>query len=185
MSSGTTPADPEWDDAERELNALLEERARLADVMELEQMKQTLLRSAAGKPAGPKDAWTEETEAPALSSSATVGTLLSDADKRMALLLADDEADAAAGDNLCDVDASRLAQLLAEDREDIGVGTEPSDDPEELQAQMEAMEAELSKLRLIHDMQSQAAELSQLKAALEMEKRQLLMSKQQLDDIEG
>ena len=128
---------------------------------------------------------TEETEAPALSSSATVGTLLSDADKRMALLLADDEADAAAGDNLCDVDASRLAQLLAEDREDIGVGTEPSDDPEELQAQMEAMEAELAKLRLIHDMQSQAAELSQLKAALEMEKRQLLMSKQQLDDIEG
>ena len=112
--------------------------------------------------------------------------LLSDADKRMALLLAADEADAAAGDNLCDVDASRLAELLAEDGDDIaGVGTEPSDNPEELQAQMEAMEAELAKLRLIHEMQEQAAELTQLKASLEMEKQKLLMEKKQLDDIDG
>ena len=201
--SPTAGEQQEWDDAEAQFNQLLEERQRLASVLELEQMKQQLLlgvsaapparlalarvlilpgtdhATQAGTAPAVRSAWTEESKRP-LESSESMAQLNA-ADARMAALLAEEEVqDENDYGRLSQADQERLARLMGADDDDAGEaadGDNLPDDPEELRRMMESMEAQLQELTMAKAIQEEELELRTLKATLQQEKLALAESR--------
>ena len=148
------------DDMERESD-------RLNAILELETMKQMLLKDV---PAGPRSAWGEQPAATAANGNTYVNATGTTPAALMPL-------SAAAGPPLSADDEARLARLLASmEAGDEGDDAVEDDDefasqsPYEMAAQLARMGAELEALKLQRDQQAQLQELEQLQAQLEVAK---------------
>lgn len=131
-----------------------------------------------GAPPSVRTAWGEEARAP-LSSCESLAAL-TDADARMAKLLADDDDENDDVGQLTAADHARLARLMA-DEDDTPAGEVDGlpDDPEALRSILAGMEVQLAELKLQKEMQEKELELAQLKASLVSERTALAESERE------